>query len=91
MDPSKTILPSILESKLSAIHEICTKFHVKKLWAIGSVLGKDFSESSDIDFLYEWDLRAIKEGEYLPNMDGCIAALEDLLERKIDFINYPNL
>ena len=85
------ILPEILQNNLPAIQEICRKHKVKRLWAFGSVLRNDFREDSDIDFLYEWDLPAIKEGEYLPNMDSCIAAFQNLFGRNVDFVHYPTL
>lgn len=86
-----TILPGILEAKLPALHDICRRYHVKYLWAFGSVLTNEFRSDSDIDFLYEWDRPAIPKGQYLPNQDGCIAELEKLFGRKIDFIHYPSM
>ncbi len=91
MKPTKTLLPQLLADKLPAIHVLCYQHHVKYLWAFGSVLTDEFGEDSDIDFLYEWDRPAIPEGEYLPNQDGFIAALQHILGRKIDLIHYPSL
>lgn len=91
MESTRTKLPEVLASKLPAIHDICRKYHIKYLWVFGSVLTDEFKEDSDIDFLYEWDRPAIQEGQYLPNLDGCIAALQGLFRRKIDFVHYPSL
>ena len=91
MRANPVILPYVLASKLPALKDICQRFHIKNLWAFGSVLTEEFREDSDIDFLYEWDRPAIKDKEYLPNLDGCMAALELLFGRNIDFVHYPTL
>lgn len=92
MKQTTDTLPSILLSKLSAIRDLCHKYKVKHLWVFGSVVAKEFSEDSDIDFLYELDKHAIAEGEYLCNLDGLIAGLLELFPgRKLDLVHYPSL
>ena len=84
-------LPDILLKHLSEIQMLCKKHHVARLWVFGSVLRNDFSEESDIDFLYEWDDQSISEEEYLTNLWSLLDQLEVLLGHKIDWIYYPNL
>ncbi len=92
MKPTATTLPEILVSKLPALRNLCHKYHVKYLWAFGSVLTDEFGEDSDIDFLYELDRSAIADGQYLSHLDGLIAGLLDIFSgRKLDLVHYPSL
>lgn len=87
----KESLPAIIQQNLSGIQHLCRKHHVQRLWVFGSVLTEDFAPCSDIDFLYEWDDRAIPDEVYLDNLWNLLDKLEDLLEHKVDWIFYPNL
>ena len=91
MEPKTNTLPPILAENLATIKDICRKNKVKHLWAFGSVLRDDFREDSDIDLLYEWDRPAIKDDEYLSNLDGFIDAIRKLFQRDIDLVYYPAL
>ena len=81
----------MLQDFLPQIQALCKTHKVKRLWAFGSVLKKDFRPDSDIDFLYEWDDSAISDEEYLDNLWSLLDSLETLLGHKIDWIYYPNL
>lgn len=88
---SQQELPPILKNNLLSIRKLCQKHRVKKLWVFGSVLRKDFRKDSDIDFLYEWDRRNIKDEEYLDNLWELLNSLKTLFGRRIDFVHYPSL
>ncbi|MDX2249126.1 MAG: nucleotidyltransferase domain-containing protein, partial [Bacteroidia bacterium] len=85
------ILPEILAKNLAEIHLLCRRHKVKRLWAFGSVLTKEFGPESDVDLLYELDEKQISDEEYLSNWDRFFASLFHLLGRKIDLIHYPSL
>ena len=92
MKSVSTILPEILASKLPALQELCSKYKVKYLWAIGSVLTEKFKADSDVDLVYELDRPSISDEDYLSNLDDLITGLLDLFSgRKIDLIHYPSL
>ncbi|MEO0470934.1 MAG: nucleotidyltransferase domain-containing protein [Bacteroidota bacterium] len=92
MKPATNIPTEYLQEKVAALRVLCQKHKVKKLWAIGSVLTRDFNENSDVDLLYEFDRPAIPDDLYLNNLDGLIRKLSALFTgRKIDLIHYPSL
>jgi uncharacterized protein len=49
-----------IEQNLSIIQSLCKRFNVKQLFVFGSVNREDFAESSDIDFLVEFNRTGIK-------------------------------
>ncbi|MEM6628017.1 MAG: nucleotidyltransferase domain-containing protein [Bacteroidota bacterium] len=84
-------IPEFLQVHLEEIQKLCRIHKVKSLWVFGSVLGASFSLDSDIDFLYEWDDKAISDEEYLDNLWTLLDALEELLGHKVDWVYYPTL
>ena len=91
MVETKPHIPKFLRVHLEEIHRLCRIHKVKSLWVFGSVLGANFSPDSDVDFLYEWDDKAISDEEYLDNLWNLLDALEELLGHKVDWIYYPTL
>ncbi|MDX2247491.1 MAG: nucleotidyltransferase domain-containing protein [Bacteroidia bacterium] len=92
MKATTEILPDFLASRLDALQAHCRKYKVKYLWAIGSVLTKNFRNDSDIDLVYDLDRPSISDEEYLSVLDGFISGLLVLFSgRKIDLIHYPSL
>ena len=79
----KVIMVNI-EQKLSTIRSLCKRYNVKQLFAFGSINRKDFTESSDIDFMVEFNRAGIK-GSF-DQYFGFKEALEDLLGREVDLI-----
>ena len=84
----------VIENNRTEIIELCKKHHVKKLFAFGSVMRDDFTNKSDIDFLYEFDTTGIDfdkldlaEYDYVDNFFSFKESLENLLQRKE--IYYP--
>lgn len=74
----------LIEINISKIIEICKRFHVRKLWAFGSILTPRFSEKSDVDLCVDFDWDNIPLLESANNFFGFQEALELLLGRKID-------
>ena len=77
-DKNKLGLPS------EAISAFCRKHHIRKLALFGSVLRDDFSPSSDLDILVEF------EPDHAPGLDffAMEAEWSRLLGRKVD-LNTP--
>lgn len=81
----------IINLNRDKIAQICQKHYIKKLYVFGSAATKDFTENSDVDFLYEIDIENFKdwdkgEYDYTTNLLSFEASLEDLLKRKIDLV-----
>ncbi|MCE9558586.1 MAG: nucleotidyltransferase domain-containing protein [Armatimonadetes bacterium] len=78
----------ILECNREAIEALCRKFHVARLRVFGSALREDWNqESSDFDFLVEYDVSA----STLPPLDRLVGfqmALEELLRTKVDAVDW---
>ena len=65
--------------------EICRRHHVKRLEVFGSAAVGDFnSDTSDIDFLVEYQL--LPPGEHADAYFGLFEDLESLLGRSIDLV-----
>ncbi|MDE6297261.1 MAG: nucleotidyltransferase domain-containing protein [Muribaculaceae bacterium] len=45
----------LVETNIHKIIEICKRFHVRKLWAFGSILTNRFNEKSDVDLCVDFD------------------------------------
>ena len=88
---------TIIQDKKGEIIRLCKEHHVKKLFVFGSSVRNDFSEKSDIDFLYEIDfsnfnfdnLENIPFDPFLTIYD-LKEKLETLLHKKVDLIPNQN-
>jgi uncharacterized protein len=81
---------SVLQSHIVQIKELCKQFHVKELYAFGSVLRTDqFNEDSDIDLLIEF--KEIPLTEYGDNYFQFLFSLEELFKRKVDLVSMKYL
>ncbi|SFN64047.1 hypothetical protein SAMN04488519_101225 [Algoriphagus ornithinivorans] len=76
----------LLEANIEAIINLCQKHKVAKLYAFGSALNSGFNEESDVDFLVEFERHDISD--FASNYFELQFALEDLLEREVDLIEY---
>ncbi|MDX5339939.1 MAG: nucleotidyltransferase domain-containing protein [Cyclobacteriaceae bacterium] len=77
---------NLLKTNREAINALCEKHKVSKLYAFGSVLTSAFDEESDVDFLVEFQRTDIPD--FASNYFELQFALEDLLEREVDLIEY---
>ena len=78
------MLPVLLQSHIKAISDLCEHYNVIRLDAFGSVLRKDFTEQSDIDFLVQFrrDEKLDAFRQYFEFKEG----LEAILNRNVDLV-----
>ena len=76
----------LITLNIKTIKELCAKYHVKSLFAFGSVTRDDFSDESDIDFVVDFDEN--DPFEYTNLYFQLKDKLEKLLKREIDLIEY---
>ena len=74
----------LIEVNLQKIIELCSQFHVRKLWVFGSILTSRFNDDSDVDLCADFDWDNIPLLQSADNFFGFQFALEDLLGRKVD-------
>jgi uncharacterized protein len=78
-----------VERNLQSIKNLCINHRVEKLYLFGSVLGNDFNEKSDIDFVVRF--KNIELLKYADNYFDFKFSLEDLLNRSIDLLEEPSI
>lgn len=78
----------LIQDNLDKIHELCERFHVKRLEVFGSASDGRFEPGrSDIDFIVEFE--PLDWEEHADAFLGLLAALEDLLPVQIDLNTEP--
>jgi hypothetical protein len=75
---------NLVEKNIDTIISLCKLHKVKELYIFGSVLTPKFSNSSDVDFLVQFDNIDILE--YADNFFDFKEKLEKLLGREIDLL-----
>jgi hypothetical protein len=76
-------------NQMDLIQNLCAQYKVKSMHLFGSAVGDDFSASSDLDFLV--DFQAISPEEYTDNYFALRYALEKIFERKVDLVTQNSL
>lgn len=81
----------LITNNLEAIQEACKKHHVKELYVFGSAASGNFTDTSDIDFLYSINLEnfpnwADGQYDYNDNIISLENYLKLLLKRDVDLI-----
>lgn len=66
------------------LHELCRRYHIRKLSVFGSALGEAFTADSDIDILVEFDPQHIPGLAFFTIQDE----LTSLFKREVD-LNTP--
>ena len=66
------------------ITDLCRQYHVKKLFAFGSVITDEFNERSDVDLIVDFDKQEIKD-QFL-NFFDFKYSLEDVFQREVDLL-----
>ena len=74
----------MINKHISEIKNLCKKFHVVELYVFGSVTKENFSASSDIDFLVQF--QNVDPKEYFDNYMDLKERLEKLLSRDVDLV-----
>ena len=78
-----------VERNIQSIENLCINHRVDKLYLFGSILGNDFNEKSDIDFVVRF--KNIELLKYSDNYFDFKFSLEDLLNRPIDLLEELSL
>ena len=79
----------ILTEKLDELIKLCKLFSVKKMHVFGSASTDNFSDTSDIDLLIEFENLTIEQ--YTDNYFELHHKLQDLFGRKIDLLTEKSL
>lgn len=75
---------SIIDSKKDELFELCQKYHVRRLDVFGSAAVGDFTSSSDIDFVVEFDDSVAKRR--FDNFFELLDAMKKLFGRCVDLV-----
>jgi len=75
---------NIVERNINAVSQFCRQYHVENMYVFGSVLTKDFSSVSDIDFLVNFG--KVKPEYYFDNYIDLKMSLEQLFNRSVDLV-----
>jgi len=74
----------LIEKNIDTLIGLCKRHKVKELYIFGSILTSRFNDSSDVDFLVQFDNVDILE--YADNYFDFKEKLEKLLDREIDLL-----
>ncbi|OPZ25500.1 MAG: hypothetical protein BWZ00_01835 [Bacteroidetes bacterium ADurb.BinA174] len=66
------------------IEDLCCKYHVRQLFAFGSVLTDRFSDESDIDLIADFDKDAISD--FFTTYFDFKYSLEEVFNRAVDLL-----
>lgn len=77
----------LITENIDQIISACKRHQLKYLYVFGSAArGDDFTEKSDVDFLYAFDKEKILLDDYADNYFDFRFGLEDLFNRNIDLL-----
>jgi predicted nucleotidyltransferase len=77
-------MENVVEKNRQAIEDVCRKYHVKRMDIFGSAAMGDATESSDIDFLVEFDDSVSKHR--FDNYFELLRELRQMLGRDVDLV-----
>ena len=78
----------LIRRNMAQIAALCEKHKVLQLYVFGSILTDKFSKDSDVDFTVIFDRDALPLLVYGENYFDFKFALEDLLKRDVDLVEY---
>ena len=82
----------VVKNNLEAIYDACRKHHIESLYVFGSAArGVDFTQKSDLDFLYRFKQEDILDLDYADNFFDLKFSLERLTGRDVDLISVDHL
>jgi len=76
----------VLRDHIEQINLLCHAYHVKSLFAFGSVVSNKLKEESDIDLIVDIDSK--DPIDYTDNYFALKFKLEDILDRQIDLLEH---
>ena len=80
----------LIEINLQRIIDLCRKHKVKTLAVFGSILTDRFNANSDVDLLVDFEPINHDTFNYVSNYFDFRDALERILNRTVDLIEYGN-
>ncbi len=78
----------LIKRNMAQIVALCEKHRVVQLFVFGSALTRRFNKNSDVDFTVVFDKGNLDPLEYGANYFDLKFALEDLLQRDVDLVEY---
>jgi len=75
---------SIIDQNITDISRLCGVHKVRHLFAFGSVLTPNFNQSSDLDFIVDFESMDISK--YADNYYGLKFSLEDIFKKPVDLL-----
>ena len=78
----------LIKRNMAQIIALCEKHKVLQLYVFGSALTRRFNKDSDVDFTVIFDREALPLMVYGDNYFNFKFALEDLLKRDVDLVEY---
>ena len=78
----------LIRRNMAQIIALCEKHKVLQLYVFGSILTDKFNKDSDVDFTVIFDRSALPLLVYGENYFDFKFALEDLLKRDVDLVEY---
>ena len=78
----------LIKRNMAQIIALCEKHKVLQLYVFGSALTRRFNKDSDVDFTVIFDREALPLMVYGDNYFSFKFALEDLLKRDVDLVEY---
>ena len=75
---------NIVEQNINAVSQYCRKHYVENMYVFGSILTKEFSPESDIDFLVNFG--KVKPESYFDNYMELKTTLERLFHHSVDLV-----
>jgi predicted nucleotidyltransferase len=82
-------MQNLIETYKNELKSLCEKYDVKIMYAFGSAVTSDFSESSDVDILISF--KDISFEKYTDNYFELHEALVNLFQRKVDLVTERSL
>lgn len=74
----------LIEINIDKVMELCKRFHVRRLWAFGSILTNRFNDDSDVDLCVDFDWKRIPIMDAADNFFEFQYALEGIFGRRVD-------
>ncbi|MEN6544556.1 MAG: nucleotidyltransferase domain-containing protein [Armatimonadia bacterium] len=75
----------LIQDNLDKIHDLCDRFHVKRLEVFGSASDGRFDPNrSDLDFIVEFE--PLDWADHADAFIGLLLALQDLFGREVDLV-----
>ena len=80
---------NILKINKDKLKELCEKFHVERLYLVGSAAKDTLTEESDVDFLVKF--KPFDLYYYFDNYLDFQNKLQELFQRKVDLVEEQSL